>query len=297
MRVPDQIRNTVLFVRRQSDAVYRGTAFIVKVPGANDNDFGFMVTARHVAEKLQGSHYLVRVNKKDGTPVVMYGKPTDPWWYHPTDRDHVDAAVTLFSPDYMNLAQLDVEQIPIGMFADEAVIREHNIGVGDEVFITGLFTEVQETTKNIPIVRTGTVAMIPGERIPFGNSLIEAYLVESRSIGGLSGSPVFVRETLKSLVYTATGRILDSAGQPLEPNQILEMQGTGRFYFFGSMIGHWDLPAGFTTTQAEAVNMGISPVVPAHKIKEIIMQTDLMEMMKQVDEDMSAKGQKGARLP
>jgi hypothetical protein len=78
------------------------------------------------------------------------------------------------------------------MFADTETIAHHDLGVGDEVFITGLFTKVTETTKNIPIVRTGTVAMMPGEEIPFGNNLIEAYLIESRSIGGLSGSPVFV---------------------------------------------------------------------------------------------------------
>jgi hypothetical protein len=62
------------------------------------------------------------------------------------------------------------------------------------------------------------------------------------------------------------------------------------------MIGHWDLPHGFTTTQAEAVNMGISPVVPAHKIKEIIMQPELLKLMKDVDEEMRAKNQKGAKL-
>ena len=116
--------------------------------------------------------------------------------YHPTERKYVDAAVTFFSPSYTHLSQLEVEHVPVGMFADEKVIKQRHIGVGDEVFITGLFTKVQETTKNIPIVRTGTVAMIPGEKIPFGDNLIEAYLVEARSIGGLSGSPVFVRETL-----------------------------------------------------------------------------------------------------
>jgi len=107
----------------------------------------------------------------------------------------VDAAVTLFSPTI--LRELDVSHIPIGLFADEKTIAHHKLGVGDEVFATGLFTEVTETTRNIPIVRTGTVAMIPGEKIPFGKNLIEAYLVELRSIGGLSGSPVFVRETLR----------------------------------------------------------------------------------------------------
>jgi hypothetical protein len=48
MRVPDQIRKTVLFVRRESDPEYRGTAFIVTVPGANQNDFAFAVTARRI---------------------------------------------------------------------------------------------------------------------------------------------------------------------------------------------------------------------------------------------------------
>jgi len=48
--------------------------------------------------------------------------------------------------------------------------------------------------------------MIPGEKIPFGKNLIEAYLVEMRSIGRLSGSPVFVRETLKTQYLPATRR-------------------------------------------------------------------------------------------
>ena len=187
------------------------------------------------------------------------------------------------------------------MFADEEVIKERNLGIGDEIFITGLFTKVTETTKNIPIVRTGNVAMIPGEKIPFGDSLIEAYLVEARSIGGLSGSPVFIRETLAMEAYTASGRI--SVGQrPLPSNQVVHMQGLGRFYFFGSMIGHWEIPEGFTSTygltptQREAVNMGIAPVVPAHKIKEIILQQEIMDMMKEVDAGLATEKRKGAVL-
>jgi hypothetical protein len=300
MRVPDQIRNTVMFVRTEEDDAYIGTAFVVTVPGANDNHFGFTVTARHVAERLQGTNYSVRINRRNGSPVVLRGKPDDPWWYHPTERGHVDAAVTFFSPAYVHLAQLEVEHIPIGMFADEDVIRQRNIGVGDEVFITGLFTKVQETTKNIPIVRTGTVAMIPGERIPFGDSLIEAYLVESRSIGGLSGSPVFVRETLGvSLLDPAKMPIrnLPTGTHTLPDEYLQQMHGvSGRFYFFGSMIGHWEVPPGFTMSQSEAVNMGVAPIVPAHKIKEIILQPEMMKIMKEIDAEMRARNQTGARL-
>jgi len=49
-------------------------------------------------------------------------------------------------------------------------------------------------------------------------------------------------------------------------------------------------------TARQAVNMGISPVVPARKIKEIIMQPALVELMEKVDDALRANNQKGAKL-
>jgi hypothetical protein len=285
MRVPDQVRKCVLFVGLPEipDPEYRGTTFIVTVPGENENHFAFMVTARHVAEKLEGKDFYIRANKKSGGVVELRGRPDNPWWYHPGDRDGVDAAVSLFAPQ--RLADLDVEHIPIGMFTDPEVIEKRDLGVGDEVFITGLFTKVTGTSQNIPIVRTGSVAMIPGEKIVFGDKEIDAYLIESRSIGGLSGSPVFVRETVQipHQLFVKNGLITPIFGM-------------GVFHFLGSVIGHWEVPKGFTLTEAEAVNMGIAPIVPAHKIREIILQPGLVEIMNKIDTEMKAKNQKGARL-
>jgi hypothetical protein len=50
------------------------------------------------------------------------------------------------------------------------------------------------STRNIPIVRTGVIAAMPAIDEPFVRKGEEyhAYLAEMRSIGGLSGSPVFV---------------------------------------------------------------------------------------------------------
>jgi len=236
---------------------------------------------------LQGTNFYIRANKRDGTTVALRGHPTDPWFFHPTEKEDVDAAVTLFSP--LQLAELDIEHIPLAMFTDRAVIMHNNLGVGDEVFITGLFTKVTETSKNIPIVRTGTVAMIPGEKIPWRDRYIDAYLIEARSIGGLSGSPVFIRETLAMSMSTSP---------IVEPgrNRTKFLHGLGHFYFFGSLIGHWDVPEGFSPTQAETVNMGIAPVVPASKIREILFQPELAEIMKKVNDEMRAKNQTGARL-
>jgi hypothetical protein len=290
MRVPDQIKKTILFIGLPDmpEPEYRGTGFIVTVPGTQSNHFAFMVTARHVAERLQGKEFYIRANKRDRTFVALKGRPTDPWWFHPTDRKHVDAAVTFFAPQ--QLGQLDIEAVPFDMFLNHGKIEVTNIGVGDEVFIPGLFTKVTETSRNIPIVRTGTIAMIPGERIPFGDEFIDAYLIESRSIGGLSGSPVFVRQTV------AMGT---SSSPIMTPQRIPDglLQGLGgRIYLLGSMIGHWDVPEGFSPTQAEAVNMGIAPVVPASKILEVIFQPELVELMDKINAEMKAKNQKGAKL-
>jgi hypothetical protein len=50
--------------------------------------------------------------------------------------------------------------------------------------------------KNIPIIRGGIIAAMPEEKIDTQYGRHHAYLVESRSFGGLSGSPVFAFHAL-----------------------------------------------------------------------------------------------------
>jgi hypothetical protein len=113
---------------------------------------------------------------------------------------------------------LDVEWIHYPeMFATPEVIEREGIGIGDEIAIIGLFTRFSGKGRHFPIARIGNLAMLPTERIPVGGfAPMEAYLAEGRSIGGLSGSPVYVRKTVNTN--------LPSVGdQPLA--------GTGRIYF------------------------------------------------------------------
>jgi hypothetical protein len=317
MRVPDEIRKSVLFIGIKEDLPeweWKGTAYLIAIAGPNlifketltdkqgrtffgesSYPFIFLATARHVAEKLEGKEFALRANKLDGTIAIIEGHADQRWWYHPTEKEYVDAAVTIFFPP--NLRDLDINWVSIDIFADEQIIRDEELGVGDDVFLAGLFTKVEETTRNIPIVRLGNLAMMPGEKIPFNDGkLIDAYLVESRSIGGLSGSPVFIRKTIVMQGYTASGRFLDARHKPLPSNEVVYLTGLGRIYFLGSMIGHWDAPTGFPLSENEVVNMGISPVVPAHKIKEIIMQPELMEVAQAMSDKMAAKKHAGAVL-
>jgi hypothetical protein len=59
--------------------------------------------------------------------------------------------------------------------------------------------------------------------------------------------------------------------------------GTGRIYFLGLIHGHWDLAKDLSIAQAEAVNMGISIIVPAHKIWEVVNQPELKEQRTKYD--------------
>jgi hypothetical protein len=237
----------------------------VGVRGKYGNCYLHAVTARHVADCVNGSDFLIGVNFKDGE--AGWFKSDFKWWYHPTDPN-VDAAVTIFTPT----ERFDLEYIPENSFVSIETIQHYGIGVGDELIIVGLFTRFYGRTKHIPIVRTGNIAMMPTDKIPTKVGGMDAYLAEGRSIGGLSGSPVFVRHTIRL------------GGIATEYGEHQHLSGLGRPHFFGLMHGHWDLPLNSDVAQAEAVNMGISIVVPAKKILEVLYHPELVALRQKQDE-------------
>jgi hypothetical protein len=275
MRIPEESRKCVCFLgipskdRNGNEVIlFKGTAFLVSVPSLGGTAFyWFLVTAAHVARKLQGSKFFIRLNNKDGkTAVWVQGSETERWWYHPTDKS-VDVAVMHFGlPLELND---DGKAIPLRMFCTQSNLATINrsIGIGDEVFITGLFVKHSGTARNIPIVRFGNIAMMPEERVAteeFGE--MEAYLIEARSIGGISGSPVFALMD----VNAGGGMII----------------GEWRIGLLGIIHGHWDLPKGTQDDFAEMdldgsgkINAGIAVVTPAEKIAEVLDHPELKKML------------------
>jgi hypothetical protein len=119
-------------------------------------------------------------------------------------------------------------------------------------------------------VRLGNIALMPEEPIETRDyGFMEAYLIEARSIGGLSGSPVFVH----------VGGIRAN-----------RMRGN-KYYWLGLIHGHWNLPTSDTDNSnkdqlsGEAINTGIAIVVPATKILEIINRKELVEGRVKVAEE------------
>jgi len=263
MSVPEDIRQCVVFVGLKSGQKlwFKGTAFTVSVPAESiqGGRFGYLITAKHVALRLEGEDSFIRVNTRDGKSAVL-STGNLRWWYHPTDES-VDVAVTPWSPPDI----VECRTFPTRMFLSDEIIQRESIGAGDEVFIIGLFAHLGGSARNIPIVRTGNVAMIADERVPTSLGLIDAYLIEARSIGGLSGSPVFVWSTGVGGLHN-------------------------RIYLLGLVHGHWDIPLAkkndliaVDADPSGAVNMGIAIVVPAKKILEVINQPELVAMRRKTE--------------
>lgn len=262
MRVPDKMKQCVVFFGLPSlkdGAVrteYRATGFFVCVPfrvdekGVGDG-FLYLVTAKHVAQNLAGKEFVVRANTKDGKSIAITS-PADSeikWLFHPTD-EHADVAVYPWSGS--TDANIDYGVVSVKHFLKPEDLRPQGIGIGDEVCIVGLFSFHEGQSKNHPMLRSGNIAMIPDEKVKTKDGPMDAYLIEARSIGGISGSPVFVAAPQVSRVWLLLGLI----------------------------YGHWDLSASKINDMQDGkkepqINTGIAIVTPAQKILDIVNGEEL----------------------
>ncbi len=285
MRVPETVRKCVLFIGvRDVDGsiTYGGTAFVVLVPGTGNKSFGYLVTAKHTLDFLGDRPFVMRLNLRDGTSVIL-DATVDHWSFH--DDATVDAAVAPLA--FTEPLDADIVGIPVSNFLDDEIVVEHRIGSGDEVFITGLFTRTAGTSRNMPIVRMGTVALIPPEKIPHAGALIDAYLIEHHSIGGLSGSPVFVSET--AIIPSEY-----SKPKKRTPEKLVFFA-PGQTFFMGLIRGSWEVPPNPAFGQWEGMNVGISVVVPAQKIRDILYSEEQITLRKRF-EDAELKNEPSGKL-
>lgn len=287
MQIPDEIRKCVVFAcyRNGAGMQLAGTAFFISIPVEGTKiKFVYIITAKHVidgiSKKSIDQKVYLRMNLKKGQTTFVETK-IENWIFHPKESN-VDVAILNLAPP---ADVVDYRTIPLIMTATEEIIQKEEIGVGDDVFLTGLFVTHFGSQRNIPIIRVGNIAAMPEEKVhteDLGD--IDAYLVEARSIGGLSGSPVFAY--LGSMRRKGTKQV--------------GRQGL-LFYWIGLMHGHFDLSKYEMDNLAEdsmnklKINMGIAIVVPVWKILEVVNQEIFMkdresELQKVLKESMPAEG-------
>jgi hypothetical protein len=256
MFISDELRKNVAFVGfdRDGEPDWRGTAFIVATPSARpDQAYHYVVTAKHVVVQISehsvDKQILLRINHTDGDGYVYKTRVSD-WAFHP-DSPSIDIAA---APIWLG-PLIDLKSMPLAALRDQRVPEW--VRVGTDVFFPGLFYPRSGDRLNLPIVRFGAISALPDEPIYLKTlgARIDAYLIESRSIGGLSGSPVFAyRETFTG-PYSVDWEVL----------------------WIGLMHGHFDtygLPPdpNDLTRRLERVNMGLAMVVPARNVLDVVDQ-------------------------
>ena len=284
VRVPDEVLKCVGFIgevhRQDASGIYgehENSGFFVSIPCESpelkESRTTYFVTAKHVAEEYANCRFCFWVNKRGGGVTTMPDIVGNQWWLHPTDKTADVAVVQVGMNPRADIVPIAVETIGL-----PEKLKERSIGIGDEVFSTGLFTEVDTTETMMPIVRHGNIAMTPPTQIQTKYGFADVILIEARSIGGISGSPVFTRNTLIQQVKTE-----DGVTRPSFSN------GHGET-LLGLVHGHWDVDESkinevkVEQDRKRGVNYGIAIVVPAIKIYETLYREELIAMRKEQEQ-------------
>jgi len=280
MQIPDAVRKCVVFLCTNTNTgmEFHGTAFFIQEQ-IGETKFTHLVTAKHILEGIWSRHMseiiYLRVNLRTGGRDFI-DTSRGQWVFHPDALVDIAILPCMKLPNDMDI---DYAPYPLTSSVNAEVLNEYCIGIGDDVFLPGLFTQHTGEQKNIPIIRIGNIAAMPDEPIVTRKGKMDAYLIEARSIGGLSGSPVFV--------HLGNVRLFPSAppkGLPLEADTDTEVDFGCPSYLLGVMHGHWENSESNLDTfiddsgNRQSVNMGIAIVIPISKVIEAVNQSKVKEL-------------------
>ena len=237
--------------------------------------YPYLVTAKHCVVKARdlGDLY-IRINTTDGSSGFI---KIEADWIFPDDPS-CDLAVLSFEFPAHLQHHLDFRSIAESMFCTAEKMKEHEIGIGDEIVISGLFSRLAQRPRNAPIVRFGNIAAFPPMLLSDKETGLNyhGFLAEVRSIGGLSGSPVFA--------YLGPERVPPTRGMRPDKRYLM---------LIGIVRGHWEHEEPGIANRGSAfydeldkVNWGIAAVTPISYLLEIIYGDRLMAERKELEEEL-----------
>lgn len=306
MQIDDRILNCTAFLGLVSGDQFHaeGTGFFAGIQ--NDNyDFIYLVTAAHVIwperrhpgnrDNKPSGQISVRVNTKHGTARNITTNRAD--WIFSSSKN-IDLCTLRFSrlefdanedllycPLHLVSISLITENDVFAKFGipriPHPLVTAQNVMLGDDVFLAGAFISHIGAKRNIPIVRIGNIAALPIEPVEYFSPTLPAYLLETRSLGGLSGSPVFLHlypERMRGDSKAMGRRLLQgpqSENEPIGMPYILigMVLGTpGSSFYRKDFLDD-------TPTDSE-FNSGISVVLPISNIIEFLYVPELIDERK-----------------
>lgn len=250
----------------------------------------YAVTNKHVVE---AGYPVIRLNTIDGRWDVLELEE-DEWISHPDGDDLAVAPIDL--PAYKH----NYFSVPSSMFINQNDVTSE-IGAGDDTFMVGRFISHAGKQRNTPSLRFGSIAMLPFEKVKLQDGFMqEAFLVETRSLSGYSGSPVFVyKPTQKTTVIP--GYPYSYQSEEIHTTSITDL--VGRPTLLGIDCGHvrsFDpvLDAGGNPQQygwKVESNTGMAIVIPAWRLDALLQTEELVmqrrEKNRQYQEEQEANKQ------
>jgi hypothetical protein len=277
MRVEDHVIRTVVFVGIEVNGTFTplGTGFLVAFQ-EGELSAVYLVTADHVVNQISGEYVYVRINRVSGASEGCVTTRVDKRTILRHNDKRNDIAVFPFPYDTSA-----IDCMPVMMGKEQIKGYRANIwepGLGDEVALVGLYTTHYGMMKNRPVVKIGNIAAMPEEPVRTDVGYVTAYLIEIRSIAGLSGSPIFLNvphmrvkdgqiQTLSHAVYQPLGMLIG-------------------YHMVESREDQIKIPreSNFSQTSAEngisELNTGFGVAIPIERLNEILESDEVTKMRK-----------------
>jgi hypothetical protein len=282
-RSEDTLSKTVVRITATAEGVVgplNATGFLVGIPDKRftipNGLFTYVVTNRHVAEAMlpdanghPARHKILTMNATINLKDSINGSrvhsiplpPAGVTWVFPEDNA-IDLAVISIPLDN----SYDVVAVTPDNFLTPDLWEKDRIGPGDKVLTCGYFLHYAGAHRFQPIIREGSLAMVPDDKMPgtIGGEA-KVYLADIHIIPGNSGSPLFLAPA-----FTLGGYVTDDKG--------------GIPYFvFGVVSGYmWEdneltLRAATDYEGAIHANSGIAMIVPIIQLKDLLYSPTLKQ--------------------
>jgi hypothetical protein len=254
-----------------------GSGFLVSLPSDEhgEHEHIYAVTNSHVIEE---GYPVIRLNTQDGKTDTLNLKGS--WVQHPDGHDIAVAPIIDRLPDYYTMSPVPWRKL-LRRFDPRTNPGAEGIGPGGEVYLLGRFINHEGKQRNSPSMRHGHIAMmadennkvlqegrlIDGKEVDFEQ---ESFLVEVHTIGGYSGSPVFVYfSNWADLDGTAKEYLLgiEWGGIP-QVEDVVDEDGKPH-------------PAGWQV----AIDTGMAGVVPAWHLRDLILNSEDLKMARKLENE------------
>jgi hypothetical protein len=270
-----QLSKTVVFLFDESGQTPIGTGFLIGYPveGKPNLSIPLIATAKHV---IGGRERIVAryTPKANPTPVsIPYNlaelrRNGDLW-------EHQDKGVdiVLFRTTHFDVT--DYLTIPPSLIASRQKFSDEDIKASDRIIFPCLLVNFMGASRNFPVVRDGSIALIPEEDVPIEYNVGTEHIstrqqlifIDATAIPGASGSPVFLHPS------------------PRLKNNNLALEGT--VFLLGIMHGFYQaVPRPIEEIRVTSSvnvfreNSGIALVFPSWRILEILESQPLTQRLR-----------------